>query len=138
MNETTRKRMEAMGCVMVDDAADWLGLTAAEREENALRDKLARALWRFRTARKWTQKDTAKLIGTTQSRYAEIEQGITASLDRMLTAYFAFGGTLSSLETNGKPYSEAETEERAQVTRPNRAKRTTTAKRTKPKASSKA
>lgn len=126
MNDAKRKRLEAMGCTVYEDAADACKLSPEQREENELRSRLARAIWRLRVASKDTQASAAKRLATSQSRYAEIELGASASLDRMFAAYFTFGGTLHDLDHNSRPYDDAE--KAARHDRPRRAPRRTKSK----------
>ena len=48
MDAGLRKRLEAKGYRIYDDAADWLGLTDEERAEVELRLALSRAICRLR------------------------------------------------------------------------------------------
>ena len=106
MNAAKRKKLEAAGSVIYDDAADWLGMT---EEEKKLLDVRAAARAAVRAARQragLTQRQLADRLGTSQPAVARIESGAAeTSLDMILKALFAAGGGLRDLRSRapGKP-----------------------------------
>lgn len=100
MNAEKRKKLEAAGYKVYDDAADWLGMTA---EEKKLLDVRAAAREAVRAAREragLTQKQLADKLGTSQPAVARIESGAAeTSLDMMVKALFAAGGAMRDLIT---------------------------------------
>src|SRR4051812_25853730 len=95
MDERKKKALESAG-FRVGDAADFLGMTDAERRLVELRLGIGRAIRRGREARNLTQKQLAAMIKSTQPRVARIEAADPeVSLDLMLRGFFAIGGRLS-------------------------------------------
>ena len=98
MNTEKRKKLEAAGYKVYDDAADWLGMT---EEEKKLLDVRAAARSAVRTAREragLTQRQLADRRGTSQPAVARIESGAAeTSLDMMVKALFAAGGAMRDL-----------------------------------------
>ena len=104
MDANERARMEARGYMVVDDAADWLGLDEVDRKVVDLRVRLGREVRRRREAGKLTQEELAGRIGSSQSRVAKVEGlGDGVSLDLLMRAFFATGGSLEDLATIGRP-----------------------------------
>jgi len=94
MKSKKRKALTAAGW-RVGDAADFLGLTAEERQLVELRLTLALAIRRQRQASGLSQKQLGERIGTTQPRVAKIEVGAPdVSLDQLVRAYAAAGGRI--------------------------------------------
>ena len=90
MDASKRKRLEAKGWA-VGDAAELLGLTAAEAAFVDLKAKLAVAFAERRSAR-FTQAQAAALMGSSQSRVAKIEAGDpTVALDLLVRGLLALG-----------------------------------------------
>lgn len=133
MNSMEKKRLEDQNYVLYEDAADWLGLTDAEREAIALRRALARGIRRLRSEQALTQAEAAERAETSQSRWVTIETGIKPSFDLMFRAYFALGGTWTGLAALGAPLTSDE--KREVVSRPKKKAKAPVRKR---KASSKA
>jgi predicted XRE-type DNA-binding protein len=89
-----RKALAAAGW-RVGAAADFLGLTAEERQLVELRLTLACAIRRQRQASGLSQKQLGERIGTTQPRVAKIEViAPDVSLDQFVRAYTAAGGRI--------------------------------------------
>lgn len=98
MDPEERKRLEAAGYRIYDDAADWLGLTAEEREEVELRLALSRAICRRRDEQGLNRRQLAARLKTSQSQAAKIEDGSAyVSLDLLFRTLFALGGRLTDL-----------------------------------------
>ncbi|MFM7138037.1 MAG: XRE family transcriptional regulator [Planctomycetota bacterium] len=94
MTSKKRKALTTAGW-RVGEAADFLGLTAEERQLVELRLTLALAIRRQRRASGLSQKQLGERIGTTQPRVAKIEVGAPdVSLDQLVRAYAAAGGRL--------------------------------------------
>lgn len=96
MAMTTRKRksLRAKGW-QVGDAAEFLGLSAEERQLVELRLGLALAIRRQRRESGLSQKQLAERIGTSQPRVAKIEVAAAdVSLDQLVRAYAAAGGRI--------------------------------------------
>ena len=92
MKSKKRKALTAAGW-RAGEAADFLGLTAEERQLVELRLTLALAIRRQRQASGLSQKQLGERIGTTQPRVAKIEVGAPdVSLDQLVRAYTAAGG----------------------------------------------
>ncbi len=99
MNTIDRKHLEKAGFTVETDAAEFLGLDAAERELVALRLAAARAVRAARAARNMTQEELAKAIKSSQSRIAKIEAtAADVSLDLSFRALFAAGGSFGDVK----------------------------------------
>src|SRR5262245_45459280 len=100
MNTEKRKKLEAAGYKIYDDAADWLGMS---EEEKKLLDVRATARAAVRAARERagvTQKRLAHRLGTSQPAVARIESGAgETSLDMIVKALCAAGGAIRDLVT---------------------------------------
>ena len=98
MDAAERARMEAKGYMIVDDAADWLGLDEVERQVVDCRVRLGREIRRRREQAGLTQAELAKAIGSSQSRVAKAEATVDGvGLDLLMRAFFASGGQLADL-----------------------------------------
>lgn len=116
-----RKELEAKGCVVFDDAADWLGMDEIEKRRLDLHMQMGNTVRRLRARAGLTQVTLAKRLGMSRPRITDIELGI-ASLDLAIRALFALGGTLRTLEELGHPLTEDEKVDRVKpATRKRRA-----------------
>ena len=98
MDAEERAKMEAMGYAIVDDAADWLGLSEIERRVVDVRVKLGREIRRRRSEAGLSQAQLAEKIGSSQSRVAKAEGTAPGvAIDLMMRAFFATGGTVAEL-----------------------------------------
>lgn len=103
MDPEKRKRLEAAG-FKFGDAADFLGLSEAERQIVELRVYLARAVRVGREVKAWTQKQLTTAIGSSQSRVAKIESAAAdVTVDLMLKALFTVDGQWPSEPPKVKP-----------------------------------
>ena len=107
MQTAKRKALESAGWTF-GDAADFLGMTDAERQMLELRVQAALAVRRQRQAMKLSQLELARRIHTSQPRIAKIEQAARdVTLDQILRAYAAAGGRVEIHEVGaagpGKP-----------------------------------
>jgi hypothetical protein len=94
METTKRKALEAAGW-KIGDAADFLKMSAEERQLLDARVKLALAIRRQRHALRLTQKELGARLKTTQPRVAKIERAAPdVSLDQLVRAFTAAGGTI--------------------------------------------
>jgi hypothetical protein len=98
MDADERARLEAKGYMVVDDAADWLGLDEVERRVVDLRVRLGREVRRRREQARLSQAELARRIQSSGSRIADAE-GATegVAIDLLMRAFFASGGTLADL-----------------------------------------
>ncbi len=97
MEAGKKRALEAAGWVC-GDAEDFLELTNEERQLVALRMAVSRAVRARRLERKLTEAQAAKLMKTSQPRFARIESGsIEISLDLMFRGLFALGGTTEDI-----------------------------------------
>jgi transcriptional regulator with XRE-family HTH domain len=94
MDPVKRKALEAAGW-QIGDAADFLEMSAQERQLLDARVQLARAVRSQRLARGWSQKALAARLETSQPRVAKIEQAAAdVSLDQLVRAFALAGGKL--------------------------------------------
>jgi ribosome-binding protein aMBF1 (putative translation factor) len=94
VDTTKRKALEAAGW-KVGDAADFLGMTADERQLLDTRVSIARAIRQQRESQKLSQKELGARLKTSQPRVAKIERAASdVSLDQLFRAYTAAGGKL--------------------------------------------
>jgi DNA-binding XRE family transcriptional regulator len=108
MNAAKRKALEAAGW-RFGDAADFLGMTAAERQFLDARIEAALAVRRQREALNLTQKQLANRINTSQPRIAKIERASRdVSLDQILRAFAAVGGRIVVKPSGRKRGAKAE------------------------------
>ena len=97
MTKTKRKSLEAAGW-RVGDAAEFLGLSAEEKQLVEVRLALALAIRRLRQDCGLSQKQLAQRIGTSQPRVVKIEVAAAdVSLDQLVRAYVAAGGKIECL-----------------------------------------
>ena len=97
MKKTKRARLEGAGW-KVGNAADFLELTQEEAAFVALKVALASSLRKRRQAKKWTQTQLAKAIGSSQPRVAKMEASdSTVSVDLLIKALLAMGATRRDL-----------------------------------------
>lgn len=97
MDKAKRERFEKAG-FKATTVKEFLGLTDEENELVELRVKLGIGIVAFRTAAGMTQKQLAVKLKTSQPRVVKIEHGLSdVSLDQMMRAFFAVGGTLGDL-----------------------------------------
>ena len=93
MEAKQRKNLAKMGG-RVATVQEFLDLSAAELRLIDLRIQLARELRERRTARRVTQAQLAKLLGTSQPRVAAMEAGDPqTSLEALLRALIVLGAT---------------------------------------------
>lgn len=93
MEAKQRKNLAKMGG-RVAPVQEFLGLGDAEVRLIDLRIQLTRELRERRTARKVTQAQLAKLLGTSQPRVAAVEAGDPqTSLEALLRALIVLGAT---------------------------------------------
>jgi ribosome-binding protein aMBF1 (putative translation factor) len=103
MNAAKHKALEAAGW-KVGDAADFLQLSAAERQLLDARVELALAIRRQREAAKLSQKELGAKLKTSQPRVAKIERAASdVSLDQLVRAYTAAGGKIIVKSASAKP-----------------------------------
>jgi DNA-binding XRE family transcriptional regulator len=97
MNPERQRRLEAKGW-RFGSAADFLGLTPAERAYLDLRLRLAAGLRALRLKRRMTQMALAELVESSQSRIAKMETGNpTVSLDLLIRSLLALGASRRDL-----------------------------------------
>ena len=95
MNQAKRKAIEALGW-QIGDAADFLEMSAAERQLLDARVELALAIRRQRQASHLSQKQLGARLKTSQPRIAKIERAAPdVSLDQLVRAFTAAGGVIS-------------------------------------------
>jgi predicted XRE-type DNA-binding protein len=94
MDATKRKALEAAGW-KVGDAADFLEMSAEERQLLDARVELAQAVRRQREALRLSQKQLGEKLKTSQPRVAKIERAASdVSLDQLVRAFTAAGGKI--------------------------------------------
>ena len=99
MTAKKRRSLKAAGWRM-GDAAEFLGLSAEEKQLVEVRLTLAIAIRRQRQESGLSQKQLAERIGTSQPRVAKIEVGAAdVSLDQLVRAYIAVGGRIECTTT---------------------------------------
>lgn len=93
MRKEKRAKLEGTGW-RIGTASEFLGLTKQEVEFVEMKLALARSLRSRRNARKMTQAQLARLIGSSQSRIAKMEAADPAvSLDLLVRSLLATGAT---------------------------------------------
>ncbi|AGA28640.1 helix-turn-helix domain-containing protein [Singulisphaera acidiphila] len=103
MDKHKLKALEAAG-FKVATVAEFLGLTDAEEKLVEIRLSLSRAIRDARMAKKWTQRDLAKAIRSSQPRVAKIESAAAdVTVDLMLKALFTVDGQWPSKPPKVKP-----------------------------------
>ena len=94
MDAAKRKLLEDAGW-KVGDAADFLGMSAEERQLLDTRVSIAMAIRQQRESQKLSQKELGARLKTSQPRVAKIERAASdVSLDQLFRAYTAAGGKL--------------------------------------------
>ncbi|MEO8449191.1 MAG: helix-turn-helix domain-containing protein [Gemmatimonadota bacterium] len=97
MDKRKQRRVEAAGW-QVGTAAEFLGLSAAEAILVEMKLRLSAALRVRRTARKVSQGELAKRLGSSQSRVAKMEAGDpTVSIELLLRGLLVLGATSRDL-----------------------------------------
>ncbi len=98
MNAAKKKKLEAAGFT-VGDAQGFLGLTDEEIAYIEIKRSLSQHLQERRKAQKLTQIQAAKLLKTSQSRFAKMEHAEkTVSIDLLVRANLALGATTRELK----------------------------------------
>jgi len=91
MRADRRKELEASGW-RIGDAAQFLELTPGDSAFVEIKLALAQHLRQFREAKKWTQAELAKRVGSSQSRVAKMEAADpTVSVDLLVRSLLAAG-----------------------------------------------
>jgi len=91
MDESKKRKLESRGWT-VGNAEDFLELTPAETAYIEMKLALAQALKDQRVRKNLTQKDFARMIKSSQSRVAKMENGDpTVSIDLMVRSLLALG-----------------------------------------------
>ena len=97
MNKAKRQRLEAAGW-KVGTTAEFLGLSKEETAFVELKVSLSRSLKRRRLAKRLTQAQAAKVIGSSQSRIAKMEAADPeVSIDLLVRSLLALGATRKEL-----------------------------------------
>lgn len=103
MDSTKRKALEAAGW-KTGDAADFLQMSAEERQLLDARVKLAAAIRQVRQAFHLSQKELGIRLKTTQPRVAKIERAASdVSMDQLIRAFTAAGGKFVVRTSKSKP-----------------------------------
>ncbi len=98
MNAAKRKKLEAAGFA-VGDTQEFLGLSDEEMAYIEIKRSLSQYLQEKRKAKKLTQTQAAKLLKTSQSRFAKMEHAErTVSIDLLVRANLALGATPRELK----------------------------------------
>jgi DNA-binding XRE family transcriptional regulator len=97
MKQAKRERLEAAGW-RLGSAADFLGLSKEEAAFVEMKLALAESLRRRRQARRLTQTQLAKRIGSSQSRVAKMEAADpSVSIDLLIRSLLAMGASRAEL-----------------------------------------
>jgi DNA-binding XRE family transcriptional regulator len=97
MKQAKRERLEAAGW-RIGSAADFLGLSKEEAAFVEMKLALAASLRRRRQARRLTQTQLAKRIGSSQSRVAKMEAADpSVSIDLLMRSLLAMGASRAEL-----------------------------------------
>jgi DNA-binding XRE family transcriptional regulator len=97
MKNEKRARLEKKGW-KVGDAADFLELSKEEAAFVELKIALAQSLKKRRQAKKWTQTQLAKTIGSSQPRVAKMESADeSVSIDLLIKALLTMGASRRDL-----------------------------------------
>lgn len=97
MRSEKKKKLEAAGW-KIGSASDFLGLTKDEAEFVEMKLALAKSLRHRRSARRLTQAQLAKLVGSSQSRVAKMEAADpNVTLDLLVRSLLATGATRRDL-----------------------------------------
>jgi predicted XRE-type DNA-binding protein len=93
MKATKRDKLKTAGWA-VGSTADFLGLSAEEAALVEMRLALSQTLRTWRTKKRLTQGDLAKVLGSSQSRVAKMEGADpTVSLDLLMRSLLHLGAT---------------------------------------------
>ena len=76
---------------------EWLGADDVEMELIELRFRLSREVKRLRMLAKLSQQSLADRMKVSRPRIPEIESGVGVSLETVIGAYLATGGTMDGL-----------------------------------------
>ena len=94
MDASKRRALKAAGW-KIGDAADFLEMSAEERQLLDARVEVALAIRRQREARNLSQKELGSRLKTSQPRIAKIERAASdVSLDQLVRAFTAAGGKM--------------------------------------------
>lgn len=97
MDAKKRKALESKGW-KIGDTKEFLNLSDEEVEYIELKIALSRSLRKQREVLEMTQKDLAKLSGSSQSRVAKMEAGDpSVSIDLLIKTLIAMGNTRDEL-----------------------------------------
>jgi DNA-binding XRE family transcriptional regulator len=97
MKKSKREKLEVQGW-KIGDAKEFLGLSDEEMAYIEIKLALSNRVRELRKERKLTQEQTAKLIGSSQSRVAKIESGDpTVSIDLQVKSLIALGASREEL-----------------------------------------
>lgn len=97
MKQDKREALEAQGW-KVGDTAEFLSLTEEELEYIEIKIALSQKVQEIRKRRRLTQKETADLIGSSQSRIAKMEAGDpSVSIDLQVKSLLALGVSRNEL-----------------------------------------
>jgi len=97
MKESKRKRLEASGW-RVGSTKEFLNLSDQELEYIEIKLALSQKVRELRLEKKMTQEQTAKLLGSSQSRVAKIEAGDpSVSIDLQVKSLIALGASRDEL-----------------------------------------
>ena len=97
MKTAKKKRLEKAGW-KVGSAQDFLGLSPEEAKIVEMKLALGDSLRRYRIRRRWTQRDLAERLGSSQSRVAKLETGaLGVTLDLLFRALFVAGASTEEI-----------------------------------------
>jgi DNA-binding XRE family transcriptional regulator len=97
MKKSKREKLEAQGW-KIGDTKEFLGLSDEEMAYLEIKLALSNRVRELRKKRRLTQEQTAKLIGSSQSRVAKIESGDpTVSIDLQVKSLIALGASREDL-----------------------------------------
>ncbi|MCB0230686.1 MAG: helix-turn-helix transcriptional regulator [Anaerolineae bacterium] len=97
MKQDKREALEAQGW-KIGDTKEFLSLTDEEMEYIEIKIALSQKVQEIRKRRRLTQKETADLIGSSQSRIAKMEAGDpSVSIDLQVKSLLALGVSRSEL-----------------------------------------
>lgn len=98
MDNVKKKKLEAAG-FSIGDTQDFLKLTDEEMAYIEIKRALSKHLREKRRARKLTQTQAAKLLHTSQSRFAKMEYAEkSVSIDLLIRANLSLGATPKELK----------------------------------------
>jgi DNA-binding XRE family transcriptional regulator len=97
MKTAKKKRLEKAGW-KVGTAQDFLGHSPEEAKIVEMKLALGDSLRRHRIRRRWTQRDLAERLGSSQSRVAKLETGaLGVTLDLLFRALFVAGASTEEI-----------------------------------------